>query len=414
MQNKLFSSALNYAKSEPIRFHMPAHNGEDIQITTAMDITELSFSDNLIESNGVIKNCEQNIAKAYGTKYALMLTNGATMGVAIALHTAKNIGNKLLLIGDCHKSVHNYANAFNFNITYANDLDNINPNDFDAVLITTPDYFGKVKDICKLQNTSAVVIVDASHGSHFAFCKNLPQLDTKDADITILSFHKTLPVLTGGAGILCNDQTIFDLLYYSRSVLHSSSPSYLTMASIDNAIRNFSQNGETLYNNCIAQIENFKKQLCGKYQVVETHDKTRLCICAKGLDGKSIANKLEEQNIFLEMTYYDILVAIVTPYNCKHLSTLAQVLNNIDVQEKAIKINTKKLSKIDTKCKKVEFLQADKCVDRIAAGNIGIYPPGTPIITTGDILDSEIIDFLLTTKCEIFGLINGKIPVYKS
>ena len=70
----MFSSALNYAKSEPIRFHMPAHNGEDIQITTAMDITELSFSDNLIESNGVIKNCEQNIAKAYGTKYALMLT----------------------------------------------------------------------------------------------------------------------------------------------------------------------------------------------------------------------------------------------------------------------------------------------------------------------------------------------------
>ena len=88
-------------------------------------------------------------------------------------------------------------------------------------------------------------------------------------------------------------------------MLHSSSPSYLTMASIDNAICNFSQNGETLYNNCIAQIENFKKQLCDKYQVVESDDKTRLCICAKGLDGKSIANKLEEQNIFLEMTYYN-------------------------------------------------------------------------------------------------------------
>lgn len=414
MQNKLYQEALNYAKSKPIRFHMPAHNGEDIQISTAMDITELSFSDNLIESNGVIKNCECNIAKAYGTNFALMLTNGATIGVAIALKTAKNLGDKLLLIGECHKSVYNYANAFDFNITYAENFDNINADDFDAVLVTTPDYFGKVKDISQLKNSKALVIVDASHGSHFAFCSKLPKLDTQVADITILSFHKTLPVLTGGAGILCNDKNIFDLLTFSRSLLHSSSPSYLTMASIDNAICNFSQNGESFYNNCLEAIQNFKNNLCDKYEVVATDDKTRLCISAKGADGKIIAQKLEEKNIFLEMTYYDILVAIITPYNCKHLKTLADVLNNIIVKAKTNKINTKKLSKINTKCKKIEFLQLAECVGRVAAGNIGIYPPGTPIITNNDILDREIIDFLTSTECEIFGLINGKIPVYKN
>ena len=61
MQNHLYTALKKYAQSNPIRFHMPAHNGIDLGIDTSMDITELSFSDNLIESDGIIKNCENNI-----------------------------------------------------------------------------------------------------------------------------------------------------------------------------------------------------------------------------------------------------------------------------------------------------------------------------------------------------------------
>lgn len=413
MQNNLYNKLKEYADSNPIRFHMPSHNGESVGISTAMDITELSFSDNLMQSENIIANTEKNIAKAYGTKFSLMLTNGATAGVAIALFAAKNYGNKLLLLGDMHKSVHNYAHIFDFKVTITDSLRDIDPNDYNVIVVTSPDYFGKVTDIEQLKNTTALVIVDASHGAHFPFSSKLPSLNTSVADITILSFHKTLPVLTGGAGIITDDKEIYDLLCYSRNMIHSSSPSYLTMASIDNAICEFYNNGENLYSACIKEIENFKNILCSRYSVVETDDITRLCICAKNIDSTKIAKALEQKNIYIEMTYYDILVAIVTPYNYKHLSTLAKTLNEIECSDKIAKFNVKKPSKIDIKDKKITFENIKDCENKICASNIGIYPPGTPILKIGDVITKDIIQFLINSDVEIFGLVSGKIPIFK-
>ncbi len=416
MQNKLYNTIKKYVKAKPIRFHMPGHNGYNININTSYDITELSFSDNLIESKDVILNVERNIATAYHTNYSLMLTNGATSGVAIALHTAKNFGNKLLLVSAQHKSVHNYANIFSFDITYTESLQNINLNDFDIVVINTPNYFGEVLiDINQLKDCKPLVIWDASHCSHFAFNSKFPKLPTDIADITILSFHKTLPVLTGGAGIVCNDQNIYNHLCYSRSMLHSSSPSYLTMISIDNAICNYSQNGEKLYDKVFTELKLFKHKLNkSKYKYIVTTDFTRLCICTNGISAKKISEQLEEENIYLELAQKDILVAIITPYNYKHLIRYAKALNNITCTEKYEDFYKEKLSKIDTKCKSIEFLDLKDCSNRISASNIGIYPPGTPIITIGDLLDESVINYLANTEYEIFGLTNGKVPVFKT
>lgn len=413
MQNKLFDVTKKYAKSKPIRFHMPAHNGEDIDICTDMDITELSFSGNLIESEGQIACTEQNIAKVYGTNFALMLTNGATSGVAIALLTASNYGKNLLLIGKSHKSVHNYAMIFGFDITQVASFSDVNANDFNAIVVTSPDYFGNTTDISQLADTTAFVIVDASHGSHFAFCDRLPDLPAQIADILILSFHKTLPVLTGGAGLLCNDKDIYDRLCYSRSIIHSSSPSYLTMASIDKAICDLAKNGKNMYKQCITDIEQFKKALSNRYSVIQTDDITRLCISAKGASGDAISKKLEKQNIFLEMTYQDILVAIVTPFNSLHLKSLATALNKICVSEQAENIILPKTAKSQAHSQKVVFVSVSESVGRVCAANIGVYPPGTPILTTCDIITEQIAQFLSSTKCEIFGLVNGKIAVFE-
>ncbi|MDE6967306.1 MAG: hypothetical protein K2P12_01495 [Clostridia bacterium] len=414
MQDLLYSEIKKYADSKPVRFHMPSHNGEDIGITTDMDITELSFSDNLIESNSVIANTEKNIAKAYKTKYALMLTNGATSGVAIALHTALNYGKKLLVIGKCHKSVYNYLSLFDFEITFADCLDNVSANDYDIIIITTPDYFGMTTDIFCLKDTTALVILDSSHGSHFPFSSKLPDLQTEIADIVILSFHKTLPVLTGGAGIICNNEEIYNHLCYSRSILHSSSPSYLIMASIDRAICNLNNNGEKVYNDCIIAINDFKCKLNDNYKVIKTDDPTRLCISAKGFDAQEISTQLEAQNIYVEMTYNDLLIAIVTPYNYKHLVLLADCLNKIKPTIKTNEIKPFKLSKIDTNCKKIEFVDIENSINRVSAGNIGIYPPATPMININNLISKEVATFLATTKYEVFGLINGKIPVFKN
>lgn len=417
MQSKLYETLINYCDKNPVRFHMPGINGKDIGLCSCMDITELSFSDNLIDSNGIIKNTENNIAKAYSTNFALMLTCGATSGVAISLFVAKQYGNNLLIVGDCHKCVFNYASIFGLNITKIESFDNdIDFDNFDCIVLTTPNYFGKTTNIDKLKNCNALKIVDASHGSHFAFCSKLPNLPTDIADITILSFHKTLPVLTGGAGIVCNNQEIFDKLVYARSLIHSSSPSYLIMASIDKAIVNFFENGEKLYQNVFNHINNFKNTLNDNFTVEKTDDKTRLCIGCKGKNANQIKNILEQNNIFVEMTYQDILVLIVTPYNSDKLEILSSVLNDIDVDQISLVENDnicQNQTKTDINANKIKFLPLAECAGKISASNIGIYPPGTPIIRIGDKITQNNIKFLQNTDLEIFGFVNGKTPVYE-
>ncbi len=113
------------------------------------------------------------------------------------------------------------------------------------------------------------------------------------------------------------------------------------------------------------------------------------------------------------MTYYDSLVTIVTPYNCKYLQTLAKALNSIVTYKKCERFDIKNLAKIEVKNKKVTFLDLKICDNKVCAGNIGIYPPGTPILKIGDLITEDIIQFLYTTKAEIFGLVNGKVPVYE-
>lgn len=420
MKDKLYQTLKNYSNKTPLRFHMPSHNGEDIGISTSMDITELSFSDNLIASDSVIARTEQNIAKAYNVPYALMLTNGATLGVAIALFAAKQKGDNLLVVGDCHKSIYNYAHIFGLNLHFAKALNgSLCYDKYAAVIVTTPNYFGKTFDLTPLKNTTALVIADSSHGSHFAFSDLLPDLNTAIADIIVLSFHKTLPVLTGGAGVLCKDKTIYDMLVYARSLLHSSSPNYLVMASIDKAICDFFENGKDYYKQVIASINEFKKTLNTRYNVVQTDDITRLCICLNGLNAEKFSKLLEAQNVYIEMTYGDLLVLIITPFNHKHLKLLASIVNNIKCEDTYIPIAqlselnlSENQTKINTNFKKVSFCTLNEAIGKVCASNIGIYPPGVPVIHMGDKITEGQLSFLQNENVEIFGLTNNKIAVF--
>lgn len=47
-------------KRDIMRFHMPGHSGSDLGITSLDDITELSYSGNLIESLGTVSEIERD------------------------------------------------------------------------------------------------------------------------------------------------------------------------------------------------------------------------------------------------------------------------------------------------------------------------------------------------------------------
>ena len=57
----LYKAVKKYAQKEPMRFHMPSHKGVgcDLFKSAKFDITELEFSDNLLNPVGVIRESEK-------------------------------------------------------------------------------------------------------------------------------------------------------------------------------------------------------------------------------------------------------------------------------------------------------------------------------------------------------------------
>ena len=409
MTNSLSGVIKDYANSNAIRFHMPGHNGSDIKIDTSMDITELSFSDNLISATGIISDTEKLIASAYNMNYALMLTSGATSGIAIAMYCASLFGSNVAIVGNAHKSVYNYANIFalkTHNINCEKELEKLQ--DLSAVIITSPDYFGMVTDYSKYKGKH-LLIIDQSHGAHFAFSSKLPDISS-DADILITSWHKTLPVLTGGAVMTCNNDDIYTKLLLGRNILHSSSPNYMIMSSIDNCVRGMINSGEILYENAINAINIFKNNLPSRYEYLPVSDPTRLVISLKGVNASSLASILEKYNIFLEMSYLDKLIAIITPYNHQHLPKFLQVLQSINLQENtSFDLDFDLVIAYNYDERKSRLMHLNDCCGMVCMTSIGVYPPGVPIINKGQVINAKLITFLTENINDIFGLITGKI-----
>ena len=86
--------ALN-KKANHLSYHTPAHNG-GIVIDTRLDVTELSYSDNLLQAEGVILESMREVAKAYGVENVLYSTAGATTLIHTVIRALRQKGAFLI------------------------------------------------------------------------------------------------------------------------------------------------------------------------------------------------------------------------------------------------------------------------------------------------------------------------------
>ena len=408
-------------KKDLISFHMPAHNNSLPKELLEFDTTELPYSDDLLNSKGIIKDLENKIAAFYNMKAAFISTNGATSSIFSAVFACKNSG-AFLIVGDCHKSIFNAVRLAKTKCYIADKLDekSILPEDIGSIILTSPDYFGNIKNLAfysKIaKKNNLILIIDASHGSHFQFSEQLPESATKYGDLVIHSFHKTLPVVTGGACLLCNKSEIIPYCNIWRKIFHSSSPSYIVMASIDRAFKIFIDNGEELYHKVFQAIKDFQKKDLGEFVVVKNDDFSRLVVESK-FDGKNVFDKLIKKNMVPEMNFENKIVAITNPYNYIYLHKLGKVLKEISKLDSAIYkkefIKKNKDAKITVYSYGGEFrlIKLDDAAGERAYSEIGLYPPGVPLIKAGDVFSKELIEFVKKNIDNCFGLENGMVLV---
>ncbi|MDR1939692.1 MAG: aminotransferase class I/II-fold pyridoxal phosphate-dependent enzyme [Clostridiales bacterium] len=464
LQTPLSDAVSAYIKAKPLRFHTPGHQGVfdgPFFEGSKADITELSFSDNLLYPDGVIKQSERMAADFYKTAGTMYFTSGATSAIFTAVRSCAEYGRNLLVGKNAHKSVFNAAAIFGLNVVFYDAEDDgegyVYPasanaieaalsrlDDVAAVSITAPDYFGRCADVGKIYGAvkkyGTRLIVDEAHGAHFSFSGLLPDSAIGKADFVIDSCHKTMPVYSGGAILHCATDKLYADALFNRAVLHSTSPQYLTLISIELAVARLADGGEELYSRLYDKAEGFKREIAGSPYIAEEADAergierdfSRLVVNCGDYSAHELLRRLEERNIYAETALCSRAVFILSPYNPDALDGLAAALKSISLTEKADKTpfpsfltnapvykaadaagmsRGARENKGDADYGAAEYVDAENAAGRISATEIGVYPPGTPIVSRGGVITPEIIEYILRNRVRVFGLNRGKLAV---
>lgn len=430
----IYDSIVKYIGEKNARFHMPAHFGEEcgdklLYASAPCDITELDFSDNLQNPSSVILQSERLAAEDFGAAECLYFTSGSTSAIFTALGATRNLGDSVILARASHKSVYSALSFFGFTPFYIyTDYDNglcVPVTDADiekailsypsaaAVVVTSPDYLGRAADIKSIKNIcdkhNKILIVDAAHGAHFPYCGLLPDSAAKYADLTAVSFHKTLPVYTGGAALFCNNDALSDKIKALRADLHTTSPSYLTLCSIDYALDKYRKSGEKSYSDLYAEIQDLKSAI-SNILFLKNDDFTRLVINI-GTDGYKL---LADNNIVPEMTLDGNAVLILSPENGHNIFMLQRALKNFVPHNEIKKTLSFPAPVTDREYDYAKFYQSEfrnikDAVGHTAAREAGVYPPGVPVVARGEIITDEIARILQDNNA--FGFVNNRICV---
>ena len=251
-------------RTEAYRFHMPGHKGRGPLGCEPWDLTEIPGADSLYEASGILAESERNAAALFGSGATFYSTEGSSQCVRAMLYLAltnrpAGAAPVILAARNVHKAFVYAAALLDFEIEWLwpeeaagslcacpitaegleRTLSRLEAPPA-AVYVTSPDYLGNMADIpalsevCRRRGT--LLLADNAHGAYLRFLTpSLHPLD-QGADLCCDSAHKTLPVLTGGAYLHVSKTAPAAFREKAKAALAlfgSTSPSYLTMASLD-------------------------------------------------------------------------------------------------------------------------------------------------------------------------------------
>ncbi len=483
MKNGLFGELKDYSKSDFYPFHMPGHKRKSVNGSLAefyrYDITEIDGFDNLHQPESVIKEAQERAAKLYRSGETYFLINGSTAGILSAISAIASRGRSLIIARNCHKAVYHAAflNRMKLHYVYPEEIAgygiagpvltvNIAEKIEDilyaeraqgkaaceligGVVITSPTYEGiisNVRDIADLVHGFGIpLIVDQAHGAHFGMHPMYPQNAVDEgADIVIHSVHKTLPAPTQTALIHRNGNlTDKELLKRYLRIYQSSSPSYLLMAGIDEAVRLAEAEGYQRLEKLLSMRENFLKKAenCRHIRVFPLTEPGKLVIFADEsfMSGQTLYDILrDDYHLQMEMAAGSYVVAILTMMDEERgLDRLSNALMEIDVRMETLqKRFADKGGKGVLLCgsdfclrpaaaldlweayeQPSEETELGKAQGKVAAEFVNLYPPGIPLLVPGEVLDgrmTEIIRGYMINGYTVQGINDNKIRIVKS
>lgn len=439
----LFKKLMIYGESEYYPYHMPGHKRnafEDLPGELArLDITEIDGFDNLHQPEELFVRLQKEAARLYGAEESFYLVNGSTAGVLSAISAVLPRGGHILMARSAHRSAYHAVYLRNLIISYLYPpiLENFDicdavtlqqvrdalerEPDIGAVFLVSPTYEGRispVRDIVRVAHERGIpVIVDEAHGAHLGLAEGFAENSCQaGADLVVHSVHKTLPAMTQTALLHVNGELIDrEQLKRFLHIYQSSSPSYILMASIDNALRVIDKDGKKLFQDFRENWRDMMRRLetCGylEFPPLETKQDTgKLVISGRrcGVSGQKIYDILRcEYRLQTEMASAGYCLAMFTIGDRPEgYERMTEALLSLDRRIGAGEIPPEGDQFEESPLRQVALLMQDQGAPVIpfakawdmeterkeledAAGCLAgdficLYPPGIPLLTPGE------------------------------
>lgn len=426
MSATLYQHLHDKAKKKPLRFHIPGHKGKQVPFLKnllPLDFTEINGTGNLYIPGAPIEEAQEKWAMEFGFPHCQFLTGGSTQGVYTALALCAKEGDTVLLDRTSHKSAMNAMGLLGLKPLYLQrpwlsgmevpgavtpeDVETMlkeNP-EIKTVFLTSPTVYGILSDVYSISEIvhehGGKLVVDGAHGAH------LPWLmidNYSSADVVAVSAHKTLPCLGQSAMIFFRDFCP-DLVGETASLFGTSSPSYLMLASMDRAREWMNQEGSLEYVRVARQVATLR-EIFPSLEAPLYLDPTRLTLlCSR---GDEIALELEKEEIYLEMANPGHMVAVFTAMDqdeeiqkfAKHLVMyLAKPSHLPDLSPPPL-LPERKMSIRDVLFAEKITVPLAESLGKIAGANIAPFPPGIPVVVSGEVISQTTLDYLARINYE--------------
>lgn len=414
-----------------------------------IDVTVFKLVDSLHHPTGPIKKAQELAADAYGSDAAFFSIHGTSGAIQAMIMSVVNEGDTIIIPRNVHKSVTAGIILSGAKPVYMQpELDKklgiahgVTPDtvrntlkehpEAKAVLIINPTYYGVATDIKSIADIvhshNIPLIVDEAHGPHLGFNQNLPiSAMEAGADICAQSTHKIIGALTQCSLLQVKSKYIdINRVHQILSLLQTTSPSYILMASLDCARRQIALNGTELLDKAIELSNYVRKEInkipgfyCFGDEILNTPgvfalDPTKITITCRdlGITGYDLDMILSNK--------YHIQMELSDLYSVLAVGSFGDTKDAMDKLLNALKeISDEFLGKSDSKPDFLDIpnipelklipraafnsdkisLPLKESINHISSEFLMAYPPGIPVLCPGEIITKEIIDYVEDLK----------------
>ena len=410
-----------------------------------IDVTELEDTDDLHHPEGIIREAQQLAARCFGADETFFLVGGSTAGNLAMLLAVLDPGDAIIVQRNVHKSVLNgIALARARAIFVAPQIEPVSglPTvpaatdieaaldrypDAKAVFLSTPNYYGMHVDLAPYaeiaRRRNLPLLVDEAHGAHFGLHPACPpSAIMSGADAAVQSTHKTLTALTMGAMLhVRRGRLSMDRLRRALTAVQSSSPSYPILASLDIARAMIAALGPAWLESGMKAASRLRERLAernGPFAIVEPAvgeacsavDPMRIVLrdATGRLSGIRLQQLLAEQGCWAEMADDRYAVLLFGPRTtAADADKLVSALDSISAEITGYPPATDAgPGPIDTAAyaaepedrigepfaipfmppaeDETETIPLEEAAGRTAAETVIPYPPGIPLLYTGE------------------------------